>query len=49
VKIEHATEDMFGITLAQVPRSDGGKFQFAIDVDTKRVTSIGIPFIVFCE
>ena len=49
VKIEHATEDMFGITLAQVPRSDGGRFQFAIDVDTKRVTSIGIPFIVFCE
>jgi hypothetical protein len=48
-KFDHSTEDVFGITLAKIPKSDGGKFQFAVDVDTKRVTLIGVPFIAFCE
>jgi hypothetical protein len=49
VKFDHGTEDVFGITLAKVPKSDGGKFQFAVDVATKKVTLIGVPFIAFCE
>lgn len=49
VKIDHDTEEVFGVTLAKVPKSDGGKFQFAIDVATKKVTRIGVPFIAFCE
>ncbi len=40
---------MFGLTLADVPKRDGGKFQFGIDVDTKRITLMGVPFIQFCE
>ena len=49
VKIDHDTEETFGITLAKVPKSDGGKFQFAIDVATRKIISIGVPFIAFCE
>ena len=49
VKFDHGTEDVFGITLAKVPKRDGGKFQFAVDVGTKKVTLIGVPFIAFCE
>jgi hypothetical protein len=49
VKFDHGTDDVFGITLAKVPRSNGGKLQFAVDVQTKRVTLIGVPFIAFCE
>jgi hypothetical protein len=49
VKVNHTTESVFGITSFRVPRPDGGKFEFAVDVDTKRVTLIGIPFIAFCE
>jgi hypothetical protein len=43
------TEEPFGLTLAEVPKRDGGKLQFGIDVDTKRITLIGVPFILFCE
>ena len=49
VKFDHGTEDVFGITLAKVPKSDGGKLQFAVDVGSKKVTLIGVPFIAFCE
>ena len=49
VKFDHGTENVFGITLAKIPKSDGGKFQFAVDVGTKKVTLIGVPFIAFCE
>ena len=49
MKFDHGTEDVFGITLAKVPKRDGGKFQFAVDVGTKKVTLIGVPFIAFCE
>ena len=49
VKFDHGTEDVFGIILAKVPKSDGGKLQFAVDVGTKKVTLIGVPFIAFCE
>ena len=49
VKFDHGTDEVFGITLAKVPKSNGGKLQFAVDVDTKKVTLIGVPFIAFCE
>lgn len=49
VKFDHGTEDVFGITLAKVPKSDGGKFQIAVDAASKRVTAFGVPFIAFCE
>ena len=48
-KVDHGTDDGFGITLVKVSKSAGGRFQFAVDVDTKKTTQIGIPFIPFCE
>jgi hypothetical protein len=48
-KVDHSTEDVFQITLVRIPKDGGGKIKFAVDVDTKRVTLIGVPFIAFCE
>lgn len=49
VRFDHRTDETFGITLAKVPRSGGGRIQFAVDTKTHRVTTIGVPFIAFCE
>jgi hypothetical protein len=48
-KVDRTTEDIFRITLVDIPKGGGGKLQFAVDVDTKKVTLIGIPFVAFCE
>jgi hypothetical protein len=48
-KVDRTGEDMFGITFVNIPKSGGGKLSFAVDVDTKKVTVIGIPFVAICE
>ena len=48
-KVYRNTEEVFGLTLVKVPKSAGGRFHFAVDVETKKTTRIGIPFIPFCE
>jgi hypothetical protein len=48
-KVNHKTEEVFGVTLVRVPRKGGGPIRFAVDVDTKRITLIGVPHIAFCE
>jgi hypothetical protein len=48
-KVDHSTEDVFQITLVRIPKDGGGKIKFAVDVNTKKVTLIGVPFIAFCE
>jgi hypothetical protein len=48
-KVDHSTEGVFGITLVKIPKKDGGRFQFAVDVSTGKVTIIGIPFIAICD
>ncbi len=48
-KFDHDTDEVFLFTLVKIPKQDGGKFQFAIDVATKRVILIGVPFIAVCE
>jgi hypothetical protein len=48
-KVDHDTDEVFGLTLVNVPKKAGGKFTFAVDVDTRKTTRIGIPFIPFCE
>jgi hypothetical protein len=48
-RIDRNTEDVLGVTLVKVPKAAGGRFMFAVDVDTKKTTRIGIPFIAFCE
>jgi hypothetical protein len=47
--VDHSTDSMFGITLVKVPKGSGGRLQFAVDTKTRKVTSIGIPNIAFCE
>ena len=48
-RVDRDTEETFGITLVRVPKSGGGRIQFAIDVDTKRIARIAVPAIRFCE
>jgi hypothetical protein len=48
-KVDHGTDDIFGVTLVTIPKSGGGKFQFAVDTGTDKTTLIGIPFVAFCE
>lgn len=48
-KVDHGTDEVFGVTLVKVPKAAGGRFSFAVDVKTKKTVTIGIPFIPFCE
>jgi hypothetical protein len=48
-KVDHGTEEVFGITLVKIPKDGGGRIQFAVDVGTKKITRIGVPSIPFCE
>ncbi len=40
---------VLGFTIGRVPRGGGGRLEFAIDPQTRRVVTIGIPFVAFCE
>jgi hypothetical protein len=48
-KVDHSTEELFGITLVKIPKNGGGRIQFAVDVDTARTSLIAVPGIGFCE
>jgi hypothetical protein len=48
-KVDRTGEDMFRVTFVDIPKSGGGRLSFAVDVDTKKVTVIGIPFVAICE
>ena len=48
-KVDHTTENLFGITLVKVPKDGGGRIQFAVDVDTDKTTKIAVPRLAFCE
>jgi hypothetical protein len=48
-RADHSTERLFGITLYKVPKSGGGRLQFAVSTQTRKVTLIGVPDIGFCE
>ncbi len=49
VRVDRSTEETFGIALATIPRSSGGRIQFAIGAKNGRVQGIGVPIIPFCE
>ncbi len=48
-KFDESTQDVFGLTLVTVPRKDGGRFQFGVEVETDEISIIGVPIIAFCE
>jgi hypothetical protein len=47
--VDHGTEAMFGITILKIPRSGGGRLDFAVDRRTQRVTLIAVPRIAICD
>jgi hypothetical protein len=40
---------VLGLTLARVPKSEGGPFEFSLGPAGKKVDAIGIPHLAFCE
>jgi hypothetical protein len=48
-KVNKQTEEIFGIWLVRVPKSEGGLIRFSVPVATKRIDAIGVPAIPFCE
>jgi hypothetical protein len=48
-KVDHSTDAMFLVTLVRIPKDGGGRIEFAVATDTKRVTLIGVPVVSFCE
>jgi hypothetical protein len=47
--VDRNTEEVFQFTLVTVPKSDGGRFQFAVSTETGKTVAIGIPGIAVCE
>ena len=48
-KVDHSSDDVFGLTFVFVRTKANPKLMFAIDVDTKKITAIGVPIIAVCE
>jgi hypothetical protein len=48
-KVDHSTDETFLVTIVRIPKTGGGRLEFAVDTTTEKVTLIGIPFIAFCE
>ena len=48
-KVNHATDDTFGVTLVAIPKGGGGKLRFAVDASARKITLVGVPLIAFCE
>lgn len=48
-KVDHGSDEVFQVTFVTIPKSDGGRFQFAVSVDTGKTTAIGVPYIATCE
>ena len=51
-EVDHSQEDVFQAFFVWIPKSDPVgkiKMMFVIDSDTRRISSIGVPFVAFCE
>jgi len=48
-RIIRATEPIFGITRVKIPKAGGGRLDFVIRVETKRITSVDVPRVRFCD
>jgi len=48
-RVDHTTEDVFGITRVKIPPDGGGRMQFAVDIQTHKTVVISVPRIQFCE
>ena len=48
-RVDHTTEDVFGLTRVHVRKAAGGPLSFAVDTGSGKVTLIGVPELAFCE
>lgn len=48
-KVDHSTDDTFGVTLVRTPKRHGRRIEFAVSTDTHKIVRIGVPYIAFCE
>ena len=51
-KVDHSQEDVFQAFFVFIPKANPVgkiKMMFVIDSDTRRITSIGVPVVAFCE
>jgi hypothetical protein len=48
-RIDHTQEDVFQLTFVFVPKKNDPRLMFAVDVDTTKITLIGVPIIALCE
>lgn len=48
-KVNHTTDEVFEATFVTVPKSDGGKFQFAVSTKTGKTNQVGVPTLSVCE
>jgi hypothetical protein len=47
--VDHGTEQVFQTTSVRIPKSGGGRIEFAVDIHTNKTILIGVPFIAACE
>ena len=47
--VDHTHEGMFALAFVRIPNRAGGKLEFGVDVKTKKIVLIGIPFIATCD
>jgi hypothetical protein len=48
-KVDHSTESVFGVTLVRIPKNGGGKMAFIVSTSTKKIRSISVPNVSFCD
>jgi len=48
-RVDHSTDDTFGLTLVKIPSTGGGRLVFGVETTMNKVSIIGIPAIAFCE
>jgi hypothetical protein len=48
-KVDHSGESTFLLTFVRVPKSGGGKLEFAVSTTTHKITLIGVPLIPTCD
>ena len=51
-QVDHSQEDVFRAFFVWIPKAKPigkVKMNFVIDSDTRKITSIGVPFVPFCE
>ena len=49
VVVDHTGDGIFALTFVRIPKGWGGPIEFGVDVRTRRIVLIGVPFIATCD